>query len=65
LLNFDESKFVVRFFPARQALEKILNEYSRNTENALFELLEKEGILVSLVLSQVFKTDFGIFLSEK
>jgi imidazoleglycerol phosphate synthase glutamine amidotransferase subunit HisH len=35
-----ESDF--RFFPARQVPEIILNEYSRNTENALFEWLEKE-----------------------
>jgi hypothetical protein len=36
-----------RFFPARQVLEIIFNEYSRNTDNALFEWLGKrpQGVL--------------------
>jgi hypothetical protein len=37
-----ESESVFRFFPARQAPEIILNEYSNNTENALFKWLGKE-----------------------
>jgi hypothetical protein len=31
-----------KFFPARQVPEIIFNEYSRNTKNAPFELLEKD-----------------------
>jgi hypothetical protein len=31
-----------KFFPARQVTDIILNEYSRNTENALVEWLGKE-----------------------
>jgi hypothetical protein len=33
----------LRFFPARQVPEIILNKYYRNTENALFEGLGKEA----------------------
>jgi hypothetical protein len=38
---------VFRLFPARQVPEIILNEYSRNTKNALLSGLEKraQGIL--------------------
>jgi hypothetical protein len=63
---------VFRFFPARQVSEIILNESSKNTENALIEWLRKEitmfltktkVYLVSLILSLVFKTGFGIFLA--
>jgi hypothetical protein len=44
LLNFGalQSESVFRFFPARQVSEIILNEYSRNTENALSKWLGKE-----------------------
>jgi hypothetical protein len=34
-----ESEFILRFFPARQVPEKILNDTSKNTENALIEWL--------------------------
>jgi hypothetical protein len=55
---------------AHQVPEIILNEYSRNTENDLFEWLGKETTRYFTkskytwfysVLSLVFKTVFGIF----
>jgi hypothetical protein len=44
LLNFDAlgPNLFLRFLPTRQVPEIILNEYSRNTANALFEWLGKE-----------------------
>jgi hypothetical protein len=38
----EKSESVLKIFSARQVLEIILNEYSRNTGNAFFELLGKE-----------------------
>jgi hypothetical protein len=64
---------VFRFFPARQVPEVILNESSKNTENALIECHRKETLrffflktevyVVSLALSLVFKTVFGNVLA--
>jgi hypothetical protein len=44
LLNLDvlSPNLFLRFLPTRQVPEIILNEYSRNTANALFEWLGKE-----------------------
>jgi hypothetical protein len=62
----------LRFSLARQAPEIILNESSKNTENALIEWLPKETTryfpkikvyVVSLDLSLIFKTVFGIVLA--
>jgi hypothetical protein len=63
----------LKFLPARQAPEIILNESSKNTENALIEMLRKETTryftktkvyVASLVLSLVFKIVFAIFLAS-
>jgi hypothetical protein len=73
-LFFEKIIDVFRFFPARQIPEIIIfNKSSKNTENALIEWLQKETTryftkiivyAVSLVLSLVFKTVFGIFLES-
>jgi hypothetical protein len=63
---------VLSFFQAHQVSEIILNESYKNTEHALVEWLRNETTrcftktkiyVVSLVLSLVFKTVFGIFLA--
>jgi hypothetical protein len=63
---------VFGFFPALRVSEIILNESSKNTENAFIEWVWKENTkyfpkikvcVVSLVLSLVFKSVFGIFLT--
>jgi hypothetical protein len=63
----------LKFLQSRQVPEIILNESSKNTENALIELLRKETTryftktkvyVVSLVLSLVFKIVFAIFLAS-
>jgi hypothetical protein len=68
-----ESESIFSLFPARHVPEIILNESSKNTENALIEWLRKEttryltktkGYVVFLALSLVFKTVFGIFLAS-
>jgi hypothetical protein len=74
LLNFDaDSESFIRFFPARLVPQIILKESSKNTQHALIEWLRKETTryftktkvnVVSLVLSLVFKTVFGIFLTS-
>jgi hypothetical protein len=62
----------MNLIPDFQVPEIILNESSKNTENALIEWLPKETTkyfpntkvyVVSLDLSLVFKTVFGIFLA--
>jgi hypothetical protein len=67
----NETVFI--FSPARQIPEIILNESSKNTENAFIEWLLKKTIryftkikvyVVSMVLSLVFKTVFEIFLAR-
>jgi hypothetical protein len=58
---------------ARQDSEIILNESSKSTENSLIEWLQKDTAtyflkskvyVVSLILSLVSKTSFGIFLAH-
>jgi hypothetical protein len=62
-----ESESVFRIFPAHQFPEIILNEYLRNTENAIFKWLRERDNkvfkvhVVSLVLSLVFKTGLECF----
>jgi hypothetical protein len=63
-----ESEFVFILILSRQVPEMILNESSKNTENTLRKettrhLTKTKGCVVSLVLSLVLKTVFGIFLA--
>jgi hypothetical protein len=64
---------VLSFLPATQVSEIVLNESSKSSENALIEWLEKDTTkyflkskvyVVSLVMSVVSKTAFGIFLAH-
>jgi hypothetical protein len=64
---------VLSFFPARQVSEIILNESTESTDYALIEWLQTETTkyflkskvyVVSLVISVVSKTGFGIFLAH-
>jgi hypothetical protein len=66
-----DSEPVFKFFPART--EIVLNESFKKTESALIEYLCKVTSryftkikinVVSLVLSLVFKTVFGVFLGK-
>jgi hypothetical protein len=70
LIDFDP--LIMILIPDFQVPEIFLNESSKNTENALIEWLPKETTkyfpntkvyVVSLDLSLVFKTVFGIFLA--
>jgi NADH:ubiquinone oxidoreductase subunit 5 (subunit L)/multisubunit Na+/H+ antiporter MnhA subunit len=72
LLNFGalSPNLVFKFFSARQVSEIFLNKSSKKTENALMaserdnKVFPKTKVyVISLVLSLVFKTVFGIFLS--
>jgi hypothetical protein len=59
-----ESVFI--YFSARQVSEIILNESSKNTQNALRNETNTRHFTktkVSLILSPVFRTVFGIFLA--
>jgi hypothetical protein len=67
-----DSEPVFRFFPARKVYEITFSESSKNTENAPIEWLQKETTryflktkvyVIPSVLSLVFKTVFGIFLT--
>jgi hypothetical protein len=55
---------VLRFKPARQVPEIILNEYSRNTENALRNHKAFYKVFYKHFFSVVFKTVFGMFLAH-
>jgi hypothetical protein len=70
-LNPIDYHCIFEFFPARQVFEIILNESSMSL-NVLIEWLRKDKTkfftktrvyVVSLMLSLVFKTVFGIFLA--
>jgi hypothetical protein len=61
------------FFPVSQVSEIVPNESSKSTENALIKWFQKNTTkyflrskvyVVSLIISVVFETGFGIFLAH-